>query len=148
MNLNLAAVEEKQLVSDLYDKTIHFPLGLPGLQGHTRFVLTRDEGEAPFFTLRSLDDMRIGLTVVEPYALVPDYTFEVDDDQLIPISSPSNLDCAVLAVVLVDSSDNNRIHIRANLVSPIIVNKKVKMGRQITISNPPSMYTEAVGFEF
>ncbi|MFZ5806739.1 MAG: flagellar assembly protein FliW [Verrucomicrobiota bacterium] len=147
MNLNLAA-EEKQLVSDLYDKTIHFPLGLPGLQGHTRFLLTRDEGEAPFFTLRSLDDMRIGLTVVEPYALVPDYTFDVDDDQLIPISSPSNLDCAILVVVLVDSQNNNRIQVRANLTAPIIINKKVKMGRQVAITNPPSIYNESVGFEF
>ena len=31
-NLNLTA-EDKQMVSDMYDKSIHFPMGLPGLEG-------------------------------------------------------------------------------------------------------------------
>lgn len=146
-NLNLTA-EEKQMISDLYDKSIHFPLGLPGLEGHTRFVLSRTQEEAPFFTLRSLDDSSIGLTVVEPYALVPDYSFEIDDSQLIPISSPSNLDCAVLVVVLVSAEQNNRIQVRANLIAPIIINKRVKAGRQVIIKNPPSIYNESVSFEF
>ena len=147
MNVNLSA-DDKQIISDLYDKTIHFPLGLPGLEGHTRFVLGRTEEEAPFFTLRSLDDTRIGLTVVEPYALVPDYSFDVDDDQLIPISSPSNLDCAVMVVVLVTSNENGKIKVQANLVAPIVVNKKVKMGRQIVLKDPPSIYSDSVAFEF
>ncbi|MES2310561.1 MAG: flagellar assembly protein FliW [Verrucomicrobiota bacterium] len=130
---------------EIQDKTILFPLGIPGFPTHHRFIFVQNEERPPLFWLQSVDDEKLGFAVIEAFRLKKDYYFEVEDTDMISIGSPKEGECMVYFVLCIqDGSD--KIKGEANMRAPIIVNLKNKLGRQIIIRND-AQYSEAEAFE-
>ncbi len=136
---------QSQIQQELLDKTLLFPLGIPGFPSHHRFVLAQMPEEKPFCWLRSLEDDKLAFAVIEASFLAKDYTFEVDDADLVAIGSPQAKDCALLFILRVERT--SKLRIEANMRAPIVINTANANARQVIIRND-TRYSEAEIFEF
>ncbi|MEM9443925.1 MAG: flagellar assembly protein FliW [Verrucomicrobiota bacterium] len=139
-----AAIPEQEIL----DKQIEFPNGLPGFPSSTRFILSQAEGEAPFAWMRDIDDPDLAFAVIEAYHLVPDYTIEIDDEELSVINSPSAKHCAIILILRIEIDEpNHTLIIHANLRAPILINTIDHKGSQFMLPEE-SPYSESTVFKF
>lgn len=137
---------DNDLGAELYQKAIEFPLGLPGFNQERRYVLTQTPQERPFSWLRSLDNENLAFATIEAYQLVPDYTIDIADEELVSIGQPSPKECAILLILRVEV-DAKSVKIYANLRAPVILNTSKRLARQIILPDADN-YSESTLFEF
>lgn len=113
---------------------IHLPQGLIGFASYTRAELLYLPDHLPFLWMKlhgKLDALRF--IVIEPGGIVPGYEpelFEVDAERL-GISSPA--DAMILNIVTLRRQDP--VEATVNLIGPVVVNRRTRVGRQLVISN-------------
>lgn len=130
---------------EIQEKTILFPLGIPGFPTHHRFVLAKDEKTPDIFWLQCVDDSKLAFAVIEVHRLKKDYVFEVEDTDLTSIGSPEEKDCVVYFVLCLQK-DSVKVKGEANMRAPIVMNLKNRLARQVIIRND-SQYSESEYFE-
>lgn len=109
-----------------------FPKGLPGLEDETKFILLPIEGNDTFQMMQSISNPSIALVLSNPYALVSDYSFEVDDStiELLSIQNPN--DIMVLTVMTVkDPFELSTL----NLQAPLIFNSTNHCAKQMILND-------------
>ncbi len=103
-----------------------------GFEEYGNYSLEDAFGEASPFRLLVCDQAPISFVVVNPYSIVDDYSFEVDEDSLNAIRLNGNAmqDLAVLCIV---RPDEHCLYV--NLRSPIVVNVKDGLFRQVILQD-------------
>jgi flagellar assembly factor FliW len=116
------------------DRIITFPSGLPGFPEMRRFVLLSNHLEPPFYCLHSVDDPSLAFVVTDPTALVPDYRSKNGASTLqeLQASSPEDLQ----ALVTLTIPPGRPQEMTANLMSPLLINPKQGLGKQVVIEKP------------
>lgn len=120
------------------EKTLRFPLGLPGFEGLSSFTLVHEaERETPIvYGLLSTEDPAVQLPVATAEALGVNYEISLSDEEcaLLELEDPAHV--AVL-LVLYRSPDRetttdpaDRSTIRAGFMSPLIINTAARIGLQ------------------
>lgn len=102
---------------DLY----RFPYGLPGFPGERRFFLHGDPSGLHW--LLSAEGDGLGLPVVDPLVLVPDYGDLLPDD----VRGP---DLLIRAVVVPRPEGQ----VSASLVAPVLLDRRRRVGMQIILA--------------
>jgi flagellar assembly factor FliW len=125
----LGAIE----ISD--DKTIEFPVGLPGFENLRRFALLHEEGSGgKIFLLQSLDDASVTLSLAGPEQLGITYELPLTDEEeaMLRLSRPED---AVVTIVVRKGDDDEPASagMRANFMAPIIINIRQQRGLQKVI---------------
>lgn len=116
------------------DKIV-FPDGLPGFADETDFVLL-PQHDSPFAFLQSLREPDLTFLLVDPFAFYPDYQFELHDNMAAKLMLNETNPPQVWCVVTVPQQAAN---MTANLLAPIIINRKDNMACQYVIES--SKYT-------
>ncbi|HET6487528.1 MAG TPA: flagellar assembly protein FliW [Spirochaetia bacterium] len=111
---------------------LHFPGGLFGFEDLTEFALL-DAQQAPFYWLQSLQRVEVAFVLLDPRFFRPDYTPDVDTQETAQIEIQSEDDLLVFAIVTIPD-DASRM--TANLQGPILVNRRLRVGRQSISLNP------------
>ncbi len=114
------------------DKIIHFKDGVPGFENCKRFALITTEETDPFLWLQAFEETDISLAVINPFRLFPDYAPSVSSELLNDIGAPQDEDILLLTVAVIPR-DFTRM--TTNLVSPILINAKENIGKQIILEN-------------
>ena len=109
------------------DCFIEFRDGIPGFADQTSWVVVAS-GENPISWLQSTDTPTIALPVVIPWAFHWDYEIKVSNDDLAAIELDDVRDSEILAVVNVRTDISKGT---INLFSPIIINRRLMLGRQV-----------------
>jgi len=117
-------VDERQL--------LHFPDGLLGFEKFRDYALL-DARQKPFFYLQSLDVSELAFILIDPFLFRPDYCVDADDALLSSVGIESPQDALVLSLVTVPPDGSP---ITANLMGPLIVDKKSRRGVQAVMSDP------------
>lgn len=117
-------VDERQL--------LHFPDGLLGFEQFRDYALL-DARQKPFFYLQSLDVSELAFILIDPFLFRPDYCVDADDALLSSVGIESPQDALVLSIVTVPPDGSP---ITANLMGPLIVDKKSRRGVQAVMSDP------------
>ncbi len=143
--MNTTESNDELFEKELQDKTILFPLGIPGFPTHHRFILVQNTEKPPLLWLQSVDDAKLGFAIIEAFRLKKDYEFEIEETDLISIGSPKEKEYLVYFILCLHS-DPDKIKGEANLQAPIIINLKNKLGRQMIIRND-TQYSESESFE-
>ena len=107
------------------DKWI-FPRGLPGFEEEKEFALLPIEGNDMFQVLQSTITPSVAFIVANPYTLIDDYSFDIDEPtiELLGIQNPE--DIMVLGVVsLKQPFENSTINVQAPLIFQLN-NRKAK----------------------
>ncbi|WP_153732403.1 flagellar assembly protein FliW [Sporosarcina obsidiansis] len=107
-------------------ETWYFPKGLPGFEEETEFALLPIEGNDAFQVLQSTKQASIAFIVANPYTLVDNYTFEIDEPTigLLEITKPEDI-MALGIVSMKKPFEDSTINLQAPLIFQLH-NKKAK----------------------
>jgi flagellar assembly factor FliW len=70
---------------------------------------------------------------VSPQNLLPDYQLELGDDDTEALDLATPEDALIYNIVTVHNSP--RQYVTANLIGPIVVNRRTRLGRQVILAN-------------
>jgi flagellar assembly factor FliW len=113
--------------------TFTLPQGLIGFSEYKSFELLVDPEQAPFRWLLLQGPETIQFVVIEPGGTIPDYELELFDEDaaLLGITGPE--DALILNIVTV--SRTLPVTATVNLVSPVVVNRRTGLAKQVVLSN-------------
>ncbi len=111
---------------------VRLPAGLFGFEGLHEFVLL-DAAQQPFYWLQSLEDPEVAFVLIDPLVFRPDYTPDVDPEDLAEIGVQSGEDLLVLAIVTFPGGEKG---MTANLQGPLLLNRRTHTARQAISTNP------------
>lgn len=113
-------------------QSVDFPEGLMGMHQLRRFAVTEPSiGGNPFRFLVSIDEPGVGFGIADPSKLFANY--EVDYSAEREVLDIQSDDEAQLYVMLTIGESPMRT--TANLLAPILVNKRTGIGRQLVLSD-------------
>jgi flagellar assembly factor FliW len=112
------------------DRVLMFPDALPGFAEAHRFVLVDVADNEWFFWLQSADDPSLAFLCANPWPFFPDYAPVVPDDDQSALELETAEDAMVLTIVTVHREEES---ITANLLGPVVVNQRTRVGRQVVL---------------
>ena len=118
---------------------LHFPSGLPGLEGCRDWALLADSDNDALGWLQSTTRGDVALAVVSPRRFVPDYQVRIPRSELTPLALADMRQAQVVVVVV--KTDTG---LTLNLKAPIVINLEARTGRQVVASGELSMRYEIV----
>ncbi len=127
---------ESQENKEVWVKPMEFTLskGLIGFPDEHQYELLVNAEELPFMWIRAANLHELGFIVIEPSQFLEDYEVEIADDDVAEVGIESPEDALVLNIVtLRDGEDIESA--TANLVGPILLNRKTLVGKQVIVSN-------------
>ncbi|MDR1117308.1 MAG: flagellar assembly protein FliW [Oscillospiraceae bacterium] len=112
-------------------KILVFGDGLPGLEEYSKFAIIKLDESYPIVWLQSVEEMEICLPVIDSFVVLPDYSFDIGDEDVgeLELTNPEELH--VLSVLVVPESIEG---MTANLAAPIVINKATNKAKQIILS--------------
>jgi len=114
--------------------TFTLPQGLIGFKDYTRAELLYQPDHLPFLWLKLHGPTdSVHFIVIEPAGLVPGYEPELFDEDAASLELTDPAEAMVLNIVALHRQ--NPIEATANLVGPIIVNRRTRVGRQLVVAN-------------
>ncbi len=113
---------------------IVLPQGLIGFADYKRAELVYLPDHLPFLwmKLHSATD-ELHFIVIEPGGIVPGYEPEIFDGDAEQLDLRSPAEAMILNIVTLKRQDP--VEATANLVGPLVVNRRTRIGRQLVISN-------------
>lgn len=111
---------------------IEFPDGLIGFNKFTSWALL-DAPQKPYFFLQSTELPELAFILLDPFLFRPDYTVDADDESANALGINSPEDALVLVMVTVPSDGGP---VTANLMGPLLIGRKNRIGCQIILSDP------------
>lgn len=110
-----------------------FEEGLPGFEYTKKYILIKNEDlESPFHWLQSVDRPEYAFVVVDPFKAMEDYTIDVPDSDIEALGIDTPEDMFIYCIVVIPE-DITRIS--ANLKAPVIMNSRLKRGKQVLLEN-------------
>ncbi len=109
-----------------------FEQGIPGFSEEKQFVLLPFPENEWFEILQSTTTPQIGFVVTNPFLFFKEYDFELDENSLSLLGSPSEKDIKVLSVLTIKDSLKDST---ANLQAPVIINLKNNKSKQVILNN-------------
>jgi flagellar assembly factor FliW len=109
---------------------IHFPDGLFGFEEVKQYFLL-DSKEGPFYWLQSAEHPELAFVLIDPRVFKNNYTLSLTDDDYRAIDAQKGevIDFAIVTV----PEDPEKIS--ANLMGPIVINRKTRKARQAISEN-------------
>ena len=113
------------------EKAINFGSGIPGVEQYQKYALLQFEESYPIVWLQSLDDTGICLPVLDTFAVLPEYVFDIDDSDVKELELESPDELHVVSVVVIPEDIQG---MTVNLAAPIIINTSTGKAMQIVLS--------------
>ena len=112
-------------------KLINFAEGMPGLEEYHDYALLRFEDSYPIMWLQSTEDRGICLPVLDTFAVIEGYVFDIDDTDVgeLAINGPEDL---YVVSVLVIPEDIRKMTV--NLAAPVVINTTLGKAKQVLLS--------------
>lgn len=111
---------------------VQFVRGIYGFEGYTKYLIIKDEPEDDIMFLQSLEREDLSFVVVDPYAVLADYSPELteEDLKLVQVNDVHELKFLLIAIL----SDDIRQSV-INLKSPLAINPGLKVAVQAIAQN-------------
>ncbi len=110
------------------------PQGLIGFKDYTRGELLYVPDHLPFLWLKLHRDAdSVHFIVIEPGGLVPEYTPELFDADAEALDLQDPAEAMLLNIVTL--RQHSPLDATINLIGPVVVNRRTRVGRQLVISN-------------
>jgi|LakMenEpi03Aug12_release.lakeMendotaPanAssembly.Ray.scaffolds.fasta_scaffold334698_3 flagellar assembly factor FliW len=112
---------------------IEVPFGLIGLANLRRFELTFVEGGWPFVQMKSMGEEELTFIAIDPRGVIPGYELELTDEDAEMLGLENADDALVYNIATVYSAQPQ--YVTANLIGPLVVNRRTLIGKQVIIAN-------------
>jgi len=113
------------------NKLITFGAGIPGLEEYRKYALLQFEESYPIIWLQSVEDGGICLPVLDTYAVLTGYVFDIDDEDVRELELKGAEELHVVSVLVIPEDIQG---MTANLAAPIIINTVTGMAKQIMLT--------------
>lgn len=113
---------------------LDLPQGLIGFASYKRAELLYLPDHLPFLWMKlhsAVDDLHF--IVIEPGGIVPGYEPEIFDTDAEQLDLRDPAEAMILNIVTLKRQDP--VEASVNLIGPVVVNRRTRMGRQLVISN-------------
>ncbi|RKX94994.1 MAG: flagellar assembly protein FliW [Spirochaetes bacterium] len=110
---------------------IIFPEGIIGFENIHQYFLI-DSREGPFYWLQAEEEPDLAFLLVNPRIFIENYKLMVDKEDIKSIGVEHKKEMLDFAIVTVPEDPAK---ISANLMGPIIINKKTRVGKQVISKN-------------
>ena len=132
--MKLTTEEKNEVKGVMEDSNIlSFPQGIFGFPDLKTCELIYNPQELPFMWLQEQTKGGLAFIVLEPIGFIPDYTVEIPDADVDFLGIKSPDDVLILNIVTINKDLPQQI--TANLVGPLIVNRKTRVGKQVILNN-------------
>lgn len=111
---------------------IEFPEGVPAFEELKKFTILDTEEELPFRWLQSIDREEIAFIMINPFLFKSDYEIKLSDMVIEKLKISSEEDVMIYTIVVIPE---NMEDVTANLVAPVIINIREKLGKQVVLEN-------------
>jgi flagellar assembly factor FliW len=113
---------------------IMLPQGLIGFAPYKRAELLYLPDHLPFLWMKlfSAQD-HLHFIVIEPGGIIPGYEPEIFDEDAEQLDLRNPAEAMILNIVTL--KNQNPVEATANLIGPLLVNRRTRIGRQLVISN-------------
>ena len=118
----------------LEDKIIHVPSGLFGFPGSKRYTLLEHKKGSPFLWLQSVDNGSLAFVLIDPLLVTPDYEVQMSPQDMKELEITDAPD-GIQTLVIVNIVPGEKVELTANLLGPIVINVRKKVGKQIILSD-------------
>lgn len=121
-----------------------FEQGLPGFPDNKKFILLALDADLPLALLQSIEEVQIGFVVAFPFAFKKDYAFDLSEEDKEELKLTQEQDVLTYNVMTLKENFSDST---MNLLAPIIINMKEKLGKQIVLQdndNYPLRYQVAI----
>ena len=110
---------------------VRFADGIPAFEDEHEFVvLPYDEG-TPYMFLQSMMTPELAFLMTDPFVFFPDYSFELDDENMEKLAINSMDD--VLVCTLISVPRSGVADMTTNLLAPVVINRHTMQARQIVL---------------
>lgn len=106
---------------------------MPGFPDRLQFALVALDEDGVLCALRSLEDPDLRFLVVPPGPFFPDYAPDVDDSVVSDLGIGSAEDALVLLVL---KAGDSLADTTANLLAPVVVNRRTRRAAQVILDDP------------
>ena len=131
------------------DAVFSFPAGIPGFENHTEFLFLNIPEISPLMFLQSVDSRNLCFVLLPILTLAPGYQLDLTAEELhglrLPAFRQPVLGRDVLCAALV--SVGNKDVPFANLMAPLVVNLKARIGLQIIHPEAGYSHRHPIAFE-
>ncbi len=114
------------------DQVIHFPNGLPGFENARKFIIMSVPEHQPFHWMECVDGNDIRFAIINPLSFRPDYEPKVKKDELVALNIQDRKELLLYVIVTLRQP---LLESTANLMGPLFINIRERVGRQIIIEN-------------
>lgn len=111
-------------------KIIRFKEGPPGLEEYVDFAILQFEESYPIIWLQSVQDGGVCLPVIESFLVMPDYAFNLTDEDVEELGLERAEDLHVIGVLVIPE---NIEAMTINLAAPIVINVRTGAAKQIML---------------
>ncbi len=114
------------------DDIIYFPGGIPGFEDSKRFIIISVPEYQPFHWLQCIEGNKVRFAVINPLIFCKDYSPQINKAALesLKITDPKDLLMYVIVTLRSPLSQSS-----ANLMGPLFVNYRERLGKQIIIDD-------------
>ncbi len=111
---------------------IIFSTGMYGFENYKNYVILKDGPEDDIMYLQSLDNTDLSFVLIDPFAIVRTYEPDLSDEDLseLEVTSENELKFLVIAIIKENVMDSV-----VNLKSPIAINPKTRVSKQVILQN-------------
>jgi len=110
------------------------PSGLIGFEAYQEAELLYQPDHLPFLWLKLIGPRdAVHFVVIEPGGLIPGYEPELFDEHALALDLADPTEAMILNIVTLQRS--TPLEATVNLVGPIVINRRTRVGRQLVISN-------------
>ncbi|MED4573835.1 flagellar assembly protein FliW [Bacillus atrophaeus] len=118
------------------EQMIVFESGLPGFSEEKQFVILPLSEDSPFVVLQSVVTENLAFIVVSPFVFFKGYEFDLSESAAELLEIENIEDVEVMTILTTEEPFEKST---ANLLAPIIVNRKNMLAKQVVLHN--SSYT-------
>ncbi|BBE30449.1 flagellar assembly factor FliW [Tepiditoga spiralis] len=120
--LGISNISEKEIIT--------FEYGMPGFETLKKFVLLTPEESKPIMWLASIENKEIAFPVIHPELIRSDYSITLPKDIVDYLELKTSKDALTLSILTINDTNTT-----INLLAPIIISLKNKLGIQLIIEN-------------
>ena len=117
------------------EKILTFPLGIPGFEKYTTYVVYhKEENEISAFWLESCEEPKVTFTLVDPGQYGLNYELELTDEERELLQAEVAEELGIF-MVLSKKENGSQLPpaLNANIAGPIIINPRTQLGLQKVI---------------
>ena len=110
---------------------VRFADGIPAFEDEHEFVVLPYEEGTPYMFLQSMTTPELAFLMTDPFVFFPDYSFELDDENMEKLAINSMDD--VLVCTLISVPRSGVADMTTNLLAPVVINRHTMQARQIVL---------------